>query len=95
MKSGERKLVEVKSVASFAEPFRLTSNEYATASSAGADYVLAIVVNGDLFDIRFVSDPVAALQFERRCERWSWQCNDYASSGRNTEDVFPRESLKK
>src|ERR1019366_6079251 len=35
MKSGKRKLVEVKSVASFAEPFRLTSNEYATASSAG------------------------------------------------------------
>jgi hypothetical protein len=89
MKSGKRKLVEVKSVASFAEPFRLTSNEYATASSAGTDYVLAIVVNSDPFDIRFISNPVAALKFDRRCERWSWQCNDYALSGRDTEDVFP------
>ena len=88
MKSGKRKLVEVKSVASFAEPFRLTSNEYATASSAGADYVLAIVVNADQFDIRFICNPVAALSFERRCERWSWQCTDYASSGTDAEQVF-------
>lgn len=87
-KSGKRKLVEVKCVASFAEPFRLTSNEYAAASSAGADYVLAIVVNGDQFDIRFVRDPVAVLSFERRCERWSWQCSDYASSGSDPEQVF-------
>lgn len=88
MKSGKRLLVEIKSVASFAEPFRLTSNEYASASSGGVDYVLAIVVNGDQFDIRFVCNPVAALSFERRCERWSWQCNDYASSGSDPEQVF-------
>jgi hypothetical protein len=88
MRSGARKLVEVKSVASFAEPIRLTSNEYA-AASAGADYVLAIVVNGDQFDIRFVRDPVAALRFERRCERWSWQCSDYASSGSDPQQAFP------
>jgi hypothetical protein len=88
MKSGKRKLVEVKSVSSFTEPFRLTSNEYATASSAGADYVLAIVVNSDQFNIRFVCNPVAVLNFERRCERWSWQCSDYASSGSDPEQVF-------
>ncbi len=88
LKIGKRILVEVKSVASFAEPFRLTSNEYATASSAGADYVLAIVVNGDQFDIRFVCDPVAVLNFERRCERWSWQCSDYASFGNDPAQVF-------
>ena len=89
MKSGKRILVEVKSVASFAEPFRLTSNEYASASSAGADYVLAIVVNADQFDIKFVCNPVATLSFERRCERWSWQCSDFASSGSDPEQVFP------
>lgn len=88
MKNGKRKMVEVKSVSSFAEPFRLTSNEYATASSARADYILAIVVNGDQFDIRFVRDPVATLSFERRCERWSWQCSDYASSGVDPEHVL-------
>ena len=88
MKSGKRKLVEVKSVKSFVEPFGLTSNEYATASSSGADYILAIVVNGDQFGIKFVCDPVAALSFERRCERWSWQCNDYASFDSDPEQVF-------
>ena len=88
MKSGKRKMVEVKSVTSFSETFHLTSNEYATASSAGTDYVLAIVVNADQFDIRFVCDPVAALSFERRCERWSWQCSDYASSGTDPEQAF-------
>ena len=88
MKSGKRILVEVKSVASFTEPFRLTSNEYATASSSGPDYVLAIVVNGDQFDIRFVRDPVSVLSFERRCERWSWQCSDYASAASDPEQTF-------
>jgi hypothetical protein len=88
MKSGRRKLVEVKSVTSFAEPFRLTSNEYATASSSGSDYVLAIVVNSEHFDIIFIADPVSALSFERRCERWSWQCSDYASVTSNAEQVF-------
>ena len=88
MKTGRRMFVEVKSVTSFNEPFRLTSNEYATASSAGADYVLAIVVNADQFEIRFVSDPVAALSFERRCERWSLQCSDYGSAGNDPELVF-------
>ena len=90
MKSGQRKLVEVKSVTSFAEPFRLTSNEYATASSSGPDYVLAIVVNSDNFEIRFVRDPVEALSFERRCERWSWQCSDYSSVISDAEQVFRR-----
>ena len=78
----------------FTEPFRLTSNEYATACSAGADYVLAIVVNSDQFDIRFVCNPVAVLSFERRCERWSWQCSDYASAASDPEQVFSqREGL--
>lgn len=88
LKSGERILVEVKSVGSFSEPFRFTSNEYATASSSGPDYVLAVVVNGDEFDIRFVGDPVSVLTFERRCERWSWQCSNYASAASVQEQVF-------
>lgn len=88
MKDGRRKMVEVKSVTSFSAPFRLTSNEYATASNAGADYVVAIVVNGDEFDVTLVSDPVSVLDFERRCEQWSWQCSDYVSSGKDPEQVF-------
>jgi hypothetical protein len=88
MKSGRRILVEVKSVTSFSEPFRLTSNEYATASSSRPDYVLALVVNAEKFDIRFVIDPVSVLSFERRCERWSWQCSDYNSAVNAPEHVF-------
>jgi hypothetical protein len=88
MRSGKRRLVEVKSVASFAEPFRLTSNEYATACSSGPDYILAIVVNGDQFDIRFIFDPASVLSFERRCERWSWQCSEYASAASDPEQIF-------
>jgi hypothetical protein len=91
MKSGARKLIEVKSVASFDEPFRLTSNEYATASSARTEYVLAIVVNGNEFGLKFICDPVRTLSFERRCERWSWQCSEYASFDTDPDSVFRAE----
>ena len=88
LKNGRRKLVEVKSVSSFSEPIRLTSNEYASAASSGRDYILAIVINGDQFSIRFFSDPVSTLSFERRCVRWSWQCNEYASAADSHEESF-------
>jgi hypothetical protein len=75
---GQRNQVEVKSVTRFGDPVRLTNNEHATAFQLGATYLLALVVNGsEAFDIRFVRDPIHTLALEKRCEQWSWYCENY------------------
>lgn len=75
---GKRYYIEVKSVSRFGDPVRLTNNEHSTAFQLGKNYLLALVVNGkERFDIRFVPDPIRTLALEKRCEQWSWYCDDY------------------
>lgn len=77
LRTGRRLCVDVKSVSSFTEPFRLTNNEYSSAHSYGDDYFVAVVVNGEPFDLRLIRNPVKSLQFQKQCERWCWYCEEY------------------
>ncbi|WP_094555492.1 DUF3883 domain-containing protein [Synechococcus sp. 1G10] len=75
--NGERLYVEVKSVKSFSEPFRLTNNEYNTAHQHKGVYALAIVVEAEPFQINLILNPVESLALHKQCEKWSWKCEDY------------------
>ena len=77
--SGRRIYVEIKSVSSFSEPFKISNNEYSSAHNYDNDYFIAVVINDEPFMIRFISNPIKALSFEKKCERWSWFCEQYAS----------------
>jgi hypothetical protein len=86
-RNGQRMYIEVKSVTRFGDPVRLTNNEHATAFQLGTAFLLAIVVNSeDDFYIRFVSDPIRKLQLDKRCEQWSWHCENYADQANNIGD---------
>lgn len=75
--NGKRIYIEVKSVNSFIEPFKISNNEYSSAHNYGEDYYIALVINNDDFKIKFVPNPIKNLSFEKKCERWSWFCGDY------------------
>jgi hypothetical protein len=90
--SDRRRLyIEIKSVSSFSEPFQITNNEYSSAHSYGMNYYIALVVNGDPFQIKLICDPINSLAFEKRCERWSWYCEQYASALRDVIQSLFRE----
>jgi len=74
---GRQTHVEVKSVKRMGDPFRLTNNEHATAYQDGENYVLALVVNADPFEICLIDDPIRKLALEKRCEQWSWYAENY------------------
>ena len=59
------------------EPFKISNNEYSSAHSYGSNYYIALVINSDDFKIKFVPNPIRTLLFEKKCERWSWFCDDY------------------
>ncbi|MCB4808475.1 DUF3883 domain-containing protein [Tamlana sp. 62-3] len=75
--NGKRIYIEVKSVNTFTEPFKISNNEYSSAHNYGSDYFIALVVNNDDFKIRFLQNPIKSLNFEKKCERWSWFCGEY------------------
>ncbi len=75
--NGKRIYIEVKSVNSFTEPFKISNNEYSSAHNYGSDYYIALVINNEDFKIKFVPNPIKTLTFEKKCERWSWFCGEY------------------
>lgn len=77
LEGNKRLYVEVKSVSAFTEPFRLTNNEYSSAHQHGDNYLVAVVINGDPFQIRIISNPVVKVELHKQCERWSWYCDNY------------------
>jgi len=79
LRDGKQYQVEVKSVKSFADLFRMTNNEHATAYQHGDSYLLVFIVNSDPFELEIVQNPIRALSLEKRCEQWTWVCEDYAS----------------
>ena len=90
--NGARLFVEVKSVKTFAEPIKITNNEYASAHKYGKSYCLAIVINNDHFELRVVRDPVQNLVFQKQIERWSWICESYAPKLELPADVNFKET---
>jgi hypothetical protein len=77
LQTGRRLYVDVKSVSSVGEPFRLTNNEYSSAHSYGDNYFVAVVINGETFDLRLIKNPIKSLQLQKQCERWCWYCDQY------------------
>ncbi|GMN11267.1 hypothetical protein MTsPCn9_11260 [Croceitalea sp. MTPC9] len=77
LQNGKRIYIEVKSVNSFIEPFKISNNEYSSAHNYGEQYYIALVVNNEDFQIKFVPNPIQTLSFEKKCERWSWFCGTY------------------
>lgn len=75
--TGRRIFIEVKSVRSFKEPFKITNNEYSSAHNFGDSYYLAIVINEEPFQLRLVPNPIKNLSFQKQIERWSWFCESY------------------
>lgn len=86
--AGKRIYIEIKSVASFSEPFKISNNEYSSAHSYGTDYYIALVVNEDQFMMKLISDPIKTLSFEKKCERWSWFCEQYLNDLKDIENIF-------
>jgi len=86
--TGKRIYIEIKSVASFSEPFKISNNEYTSAHSYGKDYLIALVINNEPFQIRFVPDPIKTLSFEKKCERWSWFCEQYGTELQEVNQLF-------
>ena len=77
LKNGEKIYLEVKSIISFAQPFKITNNEYTCAHNYGDKYYIALVVNDDDFQVKFIQNPIETLHFEKKCEQWSWFCEEY------------------
>lgn len=88
LESGRKLLVEVKSVSSFSEAFKITNNEYSSAHNYGDDYYIALVINSEDFQLRLIRNPIKELKFEKKCERWSWHCSEYSSSLFLSNELF-------
>lgn len=86
--TGKRSFIEVKSVSSFNEPFKITNNEYSSAHKFGESYYLAIVINEDPFQIKLLPDPINNLSFQKQIERWSWFCESYSEHIESVEILF-------
>lgn len=75
---GRKIYVEVKAVRSFDEPFKLTNNEFSSASLYSDAYSVALVVNGREPQIKFISNPLSKLDFEKVVERFSLKFKEYS-----------------
>jgi len=85
--TGKRIYIEVKSVSSFNEPFKITNNEYSNAHNYGDSYYLAIVINDEPFQIKLVPDPIKTLTFQKQIERWSWLCDTYSEMSEQADVI--------
>ncbi|TXD84100.1 DUF3883 domain-containing protein [Subsaximicrobium wynnwilliamsii] len=86
--NGKRIYIEVKSVNTFSEPFKISNNEYSSAHNYGSDYFIALVINNDNFKIKFVPNPIKTLSFEKKCERWSWFCAEYLNELQEIDQII-------
>lgn len=88
LNNGEKMYVEVKSMISFSQPFKITNNEYTCAHNYGDKYYIALVINDDDFKVKFIQNPIANLHFEKKCEQWSWFCEEYKFELQSIENIL-------
>jgi hypothetical protein len=88
LENGKRIYIEVKSVSSFHEPFKITNNEYSSAHNYADSYYLAIVINDEPFQMKLVPDPIKNLSFQKQIERWSWLCESYNADLRDISNIL-------
>ncbi len=87
LKDSHKLYIEVKSVSSFSQPFKITNNEYTCAHNYGDDYYIALVINDDDFIVKFIQNPIETLHFEKKCEQWSWYCEEYKANLVDINDI--------
>ncbi|MEK7723619.1 MAG: DUF3883 domain-containing protein [Acidobacteriota bacterium] len=76
--NGRKIYVEVKSVKTFSEQFRLTQREHIKANEYKKDYYIAIIVNNEMGRIRFISDPLSKMRPEEVIQTIFYQFNKYS-----------------
>lgn len=70
--------IEVKSITSPWQKFKLTNNEIAIAQEKKNSFCIAIVRQYEnVFEIALIRDPVNNLNFNRQCVQWIWECENY------------------
>lgn len=87
LNNGDKIYLEVKSMISFSQPFKITNNEYTCAHNYGNKYYIALVVNDDDFQVMFIQNPIETLHFEKKCEQWSWFCEEYKANLLNINEI--------
>lgn len=77
--NGGKIYIEVKSISSVGQNFRMTNNEYAVAQVKGNAYVVAVTYlkNNELY-IGMYRNPIQTLHLDRQCVQWVWLCSEYS-----------------
>ena len=76
--NGDDIQVEVKSITSPGQKFRLTNNEVALAQTKRKSYYIAIIRQSqDFIEISLIQDPINNLSLNRQCVQWIWECESY------------------
>lgn len=88
LSDGNKIYIEIKSVSAFTEPFKITTNEYSSAHNYSDKYYIAVVINDEPFRIKLIQNPVNTLPFEKKCEQWSWYCEQYEAVLKDTARLF-------
>lgn len=76
---GRKIYVEVKSVKSFSEQFRITEREYNKAREYNKDYYIAIIVNNEKGQIKFISNPLSKLKPEEVIQTVYYRFSKYSN----------------
>ena len=83
---GEKRYIEVKSLAEGMTSFSLTNNEYSSASNLGEQYYLCLIcISEKSSKIIYIKDPVHSLKLTKRVRAWEWFCDEFKG------DVFTFE----
>jgi Domain of unknown function (DUF3883) len=77
--NGRKIYVEVKSVKSFSERFRLTTREYTKAHFYNNDYYIAVIINTEKAKIKFISNPLNKMKPEEVIQTIFYQFNKYSN----------------
>ena len=77
--NGRKIYVEVKSVKSFSEQFRITEREYNKAREYNKDYYIAIIVNNEKGEIKFISDPLNKMKPEEVIQTVFYRFSKYSN----------------
>jgi Domain of unknown function (DUF3883) len=87
LSTGSKIYIEIKSVSAFTEPFKITTNEYSSAHNYGDRYYIAVVINDEPFQIKVIQNPINSLVFDKKCEQWSWYCDQYTRALQDAKDL--------
>lgn len=77
--NGRKIYVEVKSVKSFNERFRITEREYNKASFYKNDYYIAVIINSEKSQIKFISDIHNKMKPDEVIQTVYYQFNNYSN----------------